>query len=158
VGDAAHAQQTGREARRYQFAASPLQQSINRLIEILTVIAIVMCGVYVLLRYARGLSVDELVLMIAATITSMVPQGLVLFSTLAFVLGAARLSARGAVVQRLSAVESMADVNVLCLDKTGTLTSNQLGLELVRIVDPRLSEKEGRGLLWLFAWASVDEQ
>src|SRR5262249_26382964 len=132
VGNAAYAHQTGMEARRYAFLASPLQHTINRLIEILTGIAVALCLLYVVLFFVRGFSTTELVEMVAATITSMVPQGLVLFTTLAFILGAVRMSRRGAVVQRLSAVESMAAVNVLCLDKTGTLTTNRLCLDRVR--------------------------
>ena len=81
-----------------------------------------------------------------------------LFTTLAFILGAVRMSARGAVVQRLGAVESMAAVDVLCLDKTGTLTTNRLVLERVRVVDPDATEDEVRRLLGLFASASLDER
>ncbi|HEV3143098.1 MAG TPA: HAD-IC family P-type ATPase, partial [Gemmataceae bacterium] len=108
VGDTSYAHQTALEARHYRFLASPLQRIINRLIEILTVMAIALCLLYLALYFIRGLSPKELVQMIAATITSMVPQGLVLFTTLAFILGAVRMSRRGAIVQRLSAVEAMA--------------------------------------------------
>src|SRR5262245_32144707 len=94
--------------------------------------------------------------MIAATVTSMVPQGLVLMTTLAFILGAVRMSKRGAVVQRLNAVESMAAVNVLCMDKTGTLTTSRLQLDQLRGLD--LSEDELRARLRDFAWASIDAQ
>ena len=64
--------------------------------------------------------------MVAATITSMVPQGLVLMATLAFTSRRGAHEPRGAVVQRLAAVEAMASVDVLCMDKTGTLTTNRL--------------------------------
>jgi cation-transporting ATPase E len=156
VGNAAYAHQTGMEARRYAFLASPLQHTINRLIEILTGIAVALCLLYVALYFVRGFSTTALVQMVAATVTSMVPQGLVLFTTLAFILGAVRMSRRGAVVQRLSAVESMAAVNVLCLDKTGTLTTNRLCLDRVRTLSPG-AEEEVRRLLALFARASLDE-
>jgi magnesium-transporting ATPase (P-type) len=158
VGNEAYAHQTGREARRYAFQASPLQHTIDRLIQILTGTAIALCLLYVVLYLVRGFSAADLVQMVAATVTSMVPQGLVLFTTLAFILGAVRLSARGAVVQRLSAVESMAAVNVLCLDKTGTLTTNRLQLDQVRVVAAGVSEEEVRRLLALFAASSLDER
>ena len=96
--------------------------------------------------------------MIAATVTSMVPQGLVLMATLALTLGAVRLGGRGAVVQRLSAVESMASVNMLCLDKTGTLTTNRLGLERIVKLDKTISEEEIRSRLRTFALVSTDHQ
>ena len=92
--------------------------------------AVILCILYVALYFAARLSVrNRTGAMIAATITSMVPQGLVLMATLAFTLGAVRMSRRGAVVQRLNAVESMAAVDVLCMDKTGTLTTNRLRLD-----------------------------
>ena len=158
VGDEAHVHRTGKEARRYHFHASPLQRVINRIIEILTGVAVALCLLYVVLYFTRDYSEQELVRMVAATITSMIPQGLVLFTTLSFILGAVRLSGRGAVVQRLGAVESMAAVNVLCLDKTGTLTTNRLRLEQVVVVAPNATEDEVRGLLGLFAGASLDGQ
>src|SRR5439155_19251173 len=100
----------------------------------------------------------ELVESIAATVTSMVPQGLVLMATLAFTLGAVRMSRRGAIVQRLSAVESMAAVDVLCMDKTGTLTTNRLRLARVVPLAQGLSEDGVRRLLRLFASASLDRE
>jgi cation-transporting P-type ATPase E len=158
VGNTAYAHRTGQEARRYRFLASPLQRIINRIIQILTVTAVVMCLLYVALYFVRGFSTKDLVEMIAATITSMVPQGLVLFTTLAFILGAVRMSRRGAVVQRLSAVEAMAAIDVLCMDKTGTLTTNQLCLETVRLVSTVATEIEVCELLALFAQESPDQQ
>src|SRR5208283_4820761 len=60
--------------------------------------------------------------------------------------------------QRLSAVESMAAVDVLCLDKTGTLTTNQLRLDRLHLLAPGLTEETVRDRLRLFASASVDRQ
>jgi cation-transporting ATPase E len=156
VGGAAFANQTAQQARRYVFAASPVQRSINLLIQILTGTAVGLCGLYAVLYLVRGFLPEELWKMIAATLTAMVPQGLVLMTTLAFTLGAVRLSARGAVVQRLDAVESMASVDVLCMDKTGTLTSNRLSLAQLRVLDASLAEPDVRDRLRLFAWLSVD--
>jgi cation-transporting ATPase E len=68
------------------------------------------------------------------------------------------MSMRGAVVQRLNAVESMAAVDVVCTDKTGTLTTNQLRLAQLRVLASSLSEEEVRGRLRLFASASVDRK
>jgi cation-transporting ATPase E len=156
IGAAAFANQTAQQARRYVYTASPVQRSINLLIQILTGTVVALCGMYAVLYVVRGFPTDELWQMVAATVTALVPQGLVLMTTLAFTLGAVRLSARGAVVQRLDAVESMASVDVLCMDKTGTLTSNRLSLDAVHVLDSALSEQQVRDRLRLFAWASVD--
>lgn len=99
VGAESFAQKTSSEARSYRYTASPLQQTINRLIQVLTAIAVVLCGLYVVLYFVgdeEQRTQADLVTMIAATITSMIPQGLVLMATLAFVLGAVRMSRRGA--------------------------------------------------------------
>jgi magnesium-transporting ATPase (P-type) len=151
VGAASFAQQTTAEARAYRLTASPLQKGIDRIILALTCLAVFLSAFYGLLFLVRPYGLTELVQRIAATITSMVPQGLVLMSTLAFILGAVRMSARGAVVQRLSAVESMAAVEVLCMDKTGTLTTNRLRLEQLRVVGAEPEEGVRQRLRWFLA-------
>ncbi len=154
VGGASFANQTAAQARRYQHAPSPMQRTLDTLIRLLSAVAVLLCVAYVGLYFARGFPQAELWQMIAATVTSMVPQGLVLMTTLAFTLAAVRMSVRGAVVQRLNAVESMASVDVLCLDKTGTLTTGQLILDQVYVLNE--SENDVNHRLRLFAWAPFD--
>jgi cation-transporting ATPase E len=154
VGGESFINQTSIQARSYRYIPSPIQRTLNTLIRILTGTAITLCLGYLALYFLRNLSVTDLVQMIAATITSMVPQGLVLMTTLAFVLGAVRMARRGAVVQRLNAVEAMASIDVLGLDKTGTLTTGRLSLDRVKAVGGR--EDEAREKLRLFAWATID--
>jgi cation-transporting ATPase E len=156
VGAAAFAHRLAAEARSYQYQPSPLQVSINRLLFVLTVAALLLCGLYLGLYLAGRLDIPPLVAMAAATITSMIPQGLVLMATLAFVLGAVHLSGRGVLVQQLSAVESMASIDTLCLDKTGTLTTNQLRLERLHVLAAGLDEEQVRDRARLFASLSVD--
>jgi cation-transporting ATPase E len=100
----------------------------------------------------------EFVRMVAATITSMVPQGIVLTATMAFTLGALVMSRRGAIVQRLSAVETMAAIDVVCTDKTGTLTTNHLRLEKIVCLSRQCTDDEARRWLSLFAAASLDQK
>lgn len=156
VGVASFAQRTASEARSYRYRSSPIQHSINRLLVLLTTTAIVLCLGYVVLYELGDVSRAGLWKMIAATITAMVPQGLVLMATFAFVLGAVRMSRRGALVQILNAVESMASVDTLCMDKTGTLTTNRLHLENLRGLDKEMPEDDIRERLRLFASASLD--
>lgn len=155
VGLEAFAHHTTVAARDYQFRPGPLQNTLNVLIRALTAIALVLCGSYVVLYVIRDMPTTDLVQMVAATITSLVPQGLVLMATVALTLGAVRLTARGAAVQRLAAVEAMASVDVLCTDKTGTLTTNELTVDSIHIVAG--DESTRRAALGLFVWATVDE-
>ncbi|MCS7046032.1 MAG: HAD-IC family P-type ATPase [Gemmataceae bacterium] len=161
VGPAAFAHRTAAEARRYRFIASPLTQVINRIVQVLTYVAVGLITLYSAAYVLRGLPGDdqrqrEFVKMAAATITSMVPQGMVLTATVAFTLGALVMSRRGAIVQRLNAVETMAAIDVVCTDKTGTLTTNQLRLEQLVPFPPTPTPTEARRLLCLFASATVD--
>ncbi len=158
VGATALAQATTARARRYQYATSPLTRAINALVGVLSATAVGLCLLYLALYHIRNLALGELVEMFAATITSMVPQGLVLTATISFTLGAVRMGARGAVVQRLSAIETMAAVDVVCTDKTGTLTTNRLRLARVVPLTAAVSEPEVRERLRLFASASVDHR
>lgn len=156
VGANAFAHRTAAEARRYSLSRSPLQRTIDLLIRVLTALTVLLCLGYVVLYFVRGLDLDDLVRMAAATVTSMVPQGLVLMTTLALTLGALRLSRQGAVVQRLPAVEAMAEVDVVCMDKTGTLTTSRLHLERIVTLDGGPAEESVRQSLRRFAWASLD--
>jgi cation-transporting ATPase E len=155
VGREAFAQSTAAQARRYSYTASPLTRIINLLIHLLTYTAVGLCLIYVGLWYLHPDVEKEIIKNMAATITSMVPQGLVLTATIAFTLGAVHMSLRGAIVQRLNAVESMAAIDVICTDKTGTLTTNRLRLDQVRPLTD-LADDECNRLLSLFASGSVD--
>ncbi|MFM7151769.1 MAG: cation-translocating P-type ATPase [Gemmataceae bacterium] len=157
VGANSFVQRTTTEARNYRYTASPLQSEVNRLIRWLTIIAVGLCLAYIGLYFVRGgFGIDELVRMIAATITSMVPQGLVLMATLALLIGAMAMTRRGAVVNRLSAVEAMAGIDTLCMDKTGTLTTNLLQVAEIRLLNADESNSQAREKLALFAWNSQD--
>jgi len=165
VGTASFANRTSIQARRYHVSASPLTRVINRLVQILSYTAAVLCLLYTIAFFLESRPPEEnkaatraYVGMIAATITSMVPQGMVLTATIAFSVGAVLMSRRGALVQHLNAVETMAAVDVICTDKTGTLTTNRLKLDHVTCLHPTLGEAEVRRRLAWFAGASIDRQ
>lgn len=165
VGSEAFANRTSALARSYRFTASPLTAIINRLVQILSYTAIGLCVLYTIAYFLQDPpsgqereALQRYVAMIAATITSMVPQGMVLTATIAFTLGAVLMSRKGAVVQRLNAVETMASIDVICTDKTGTLTTNRLRLEKVLALDPALSEAQVTERLAWFAAATIDHQ
>jgi cation-transporting P-type ATPase E len=158
IADDAFANRTVAQARRYRFSASPLTRVLNCLIRVLSGAAIALCLLFVGLYLVQGSPQPEMVESIAATITSLVPQGLVLTATFALTLAALRMSSRGAVVQRLSAIESMAAVDVLCMDKTGTLTTNQLRVQELRTLAGGLADDEVARRVRLFASASPNSQ
>ncbi len=126
VGDASYAARVTGEARRFRHPRSPLERSMNRLLYLL-VGAMIPLGA--LLGYAlweRQAPVREAVTTAVAAVVTLVPEGLILLVSLTFALSAVRMARRGALTQQLNALESLASVDVLCLDKTGTLTEARL--------------------------------
>jgi cation-transporting ATPase E len=138
VGEEAYVHRLTREVRQYKRFATPLQRHIDRLVEILMATAVVVAFLVVAaaLAKARGAPpagprvglVIETTRSVTSVLTSLVPAGLILLSSVAFALGVYRISRRGALVQKLNAIESFANVDVVCMDKTGTLTRNELRL------------------------------
>ncbi len=139
VGAASYLHGLVREVKVYRPFKTPLQKDIDRIVQLLMAVAGVLVVLVVAQAFARirpwSVEPDErleevidVARSVAAIVTSMVPMGLVLLSTVAFSLGVLRISRKGALVQRLNAVESFSHVDVLCMDKTGTLTRNELHL------------------------------
>ena len=82
----------------------------------------------------EGTDVDDAVRGMVAALVPMVPEGLVLLTSIAFAVGVIRLGRRQCLVQELPAIEGLARVDVVCADKTGTLTENGMRLARVRAV------------------------
>jgi cation-transporting ATPase E len=156
VGAALATQRLAQEARRHRHVPGPIQQSIDHIIRWLSYVAIALTAAYLLRYWLHPFSQVALAQMVAATVTSLVPQGLVLTATLALTWGAIRLTRQGAIVQRLDAVEAMAAVDVVCLDKTGTLTTNQLRLEQFVVLDETLDPAQVRRRVQEFLAAALD--
>jgi cation-transporting P-type ATPase E len=132
VGAASYASGLEAEARRFSLIRSELQQGTNEILRIVTWV-MVPTGVALfttqLLRSHQS-STDALRASVAG-VAAMVPEGLVLLTSMAFAAGALRLARRRVLVQELAAVEGLARVDVVCIDKTGTLT--EPGLELADV-------------------------
>ena len=156
VGAEAFAERTASTARQYRHYPGPTQRTLEQLVGWLTVAAVCLCAGYGALYFVRGFPVTDLLQMVAATITAMVPQGLILLTTLSLVLAAVRLGTRGAMVRRLMAVEGLAAVDVICTDKTGTLTTGKQTLD--QVVTFNADEDWVRQLLGIFAALSIDRK
>ena len=123
VGDDAFAQRLQQEARRFAPARSELQRGIDRILQFVTwaiIPAAVLLTTSQVLR--SNLSISDGLRGSVAGVSAMVPEGLVLLTTVAFAVSALRLARRRVLVQELNAVEGLARVDVVCMDKTGTLT------------------------------------
>lgn len=126
------------EARRFSLVNSELRNALNRVVKwiswaLLPIMVIVINGQLQAhggwaKAIASGEWVDALVRSIAAII-SMIPQGLVLLTSIAFAVAAVKLTRVNVLVQELAAVEGLARVDVVCFDKTGTLTEGEIDFE-----------------------------
>jgi cation-transporting ATPase E len=150
VGADAYANELTGVAREERRELSPLQLAINRLLRLMVALMIPISALLLYALHVHAVPVREAVSTAVAGIVSLVPEGLVLLASLVFAVAAARVGRRGALVQRLPAVEALAGLDVVCLDKTGTLTDGTLALEeIVPLGGAR--EQDVHALLGAFA-------
>ncbi|MFJ3956072.1 HAD-IC family P-type ATPase [Arthrobacter sp. NPDC090010] len=128
VGPEAYAAKLSAEASKFTLVNSELRNGINKILKVITWLLIPagLLSIYNQLSGHQPLS-DALRGMVAALVP-MVPEGLVLMTTIAFAVGVIRLGRRQCLVNELPAIEGLARVDVVCADKTGTLTENAMRL------------------------------
>ncbi|HXY17359.1 MAG TPA: HAD-IC family P-type ATPase [Gaiellaceae bacterium] len=139
VGTASYAERLVGEAREFRHPRSPLERAIDRLLYILVGAMVPLGIMLVTVLWKQDVGVRHAVQTAVAGLVTLVPEGLVLLLSVTYAAAALALARRGALVQQLSAIESLASVDTLCVDKTGTLTSHALRVvELVPAdrVDP----------------------
>ncbi|HYB85853.1 MAG TPA: HAD-IC family P-type ATPase, partial [Streptosporangiaceae bacterium] len=134
VGRNAYAARLEGEASVFSLARSELMAGINRFLRLITwvIVPVAILLTASQLAYAHGNFPDAVAGAVAGIIT-MIPEGLVLLTSVAFAVGVIRLGRRQCLVQELPAIEVLARVDVLCLDKTGTLT--EPGMELDQVIE-----------------------
>ncbi|WP_250881570.1 cation-translocating P-type ATPase [Levilactobacillus brevis] len=131
VGHGSFVKQLAHSAKQKRRTASQLLTIINRIIKALT-FAIIPLGVALFVSSVmRGQDLNRAILGTVASMVGMIPEGLVLLTSVALAAGALTLGRRHVLVRELPAIEALARVDVLCLDKTGTITSGQLQLDRV---------------------------
>lgn len=135
-------------ARAFRRSLTPLQIEINVVIRIFMLIACFLWALVGISFLSSSYSANEIVQRFAV-IAGLVPAGLLLAITLAYGLGAVRMVGQDVLIQQANAVESLSNVDTLCLDKTGTLTTNQIHLQEVYPIG--ISEAELLALLGDFA-------
>jgi len=126
VGVNAYAVKLTADARQLVRRSSPLQIRFNRLLRILLTVTGLLAVMLLISYNVQDRGFAEAIRATTATVTTVVPTGLLLGMTVAFAVGAVRVSRAGAIVQDINAVEALNYIDVVCLDKTGTITANKL--------------------------------
>src|SRR3954471_4272176 len=135
LGADAYAARIAEDARRFTLTRSELRSGIDRILKYVTWAIVPTAALLFVSQYrALGAWRPALSGAVAGTV-AMVPEGLVLLTSIAFSVAVVRLARRRVLVQELPAVEGLARIDVLCIDKTGTLTEGKLSLERIERLD-----------------------
>lgn len=141
VGKIAHLTQSAPEPK------TPLEMRLAQFGRILVYASLLLFGLVILAGLAQGIPFGEILMVAISQMVSVVPEGLPVALTIALAVGMQRMAARGAIVRRLSAVETLGSTTVICTDKTGTLTKNEMTVTGAWLPDSggRLLEVSGTG-------------
>ncbi len=157
VGADSYAAKLTAEASKFSLVKSELQTGINKILRLITwlLVPVGVATVWVQATENPNETWQQIVLRMSGALVPMVPEGLVLLTSLAFAVGVVRLGQLNVLVQELPAIEGLARVDVVCADKTGTLTENglrfsdlnaldDLGLDATRTVLAQLAGADPR--------------
>jgi cation-transporting ATPase E len=147
VGAAAYARQLAAEARRFTLVRSELVEGINRILRYVTWAIVPVAALLLTSQLHAHDAVRAALTGTVAALVGMVPQGLVLLTSVAFGVAAITLARRRVLVQQLPAVEGLARVDVVCFDKTGTLTDGTIVFDSLTRLDDHAPAEAALGAL-----------
>ncbi len=148
VGTESYAQHLTSEARRFSLVHSELQAGTNALLRGITWAIAPVALILVLGQLTReGADLPDAIRGTVAGVGSMIPEGLVLLTSLAFALAVVRLAGSRVLVQELASVEGLARVDTICLDKTGTLTQGRISCDALDPLLPGVPAEQALGAL-----------
>jgi len=135
VGSENYVEKLSAKAKKYQKPKSELMGSIKLIIRVLAYIIFPLgIGTFCVAHFVQGDSVVDALLSMAGSMIGMIPSGMVLLTSVALAVSVIKLARNNALVQDLYCIEMLARVNVLCLDKTGTITDGTMSVEKVQML------------------------
>src|SRR5215207_3412395 len=141
VREQSHAAKIAGEARTFRHPPSPLQVEVNSVLRATTILMAPLAVLLFLAFLIRNVAIDEAAQAATAGLVTLIPEGLVLLMSVTLAVAAVRLARMNTLVQQMAAPETLAAVDTICVDKTGTLTTGDLELVSVDVADP--SEASG---------------
>lgn len=117
-----------------------MMSSLDKLVKIIGIL-IIPLGIIMFLqaKFVLGNTVQQSVVSVVASLVGMIPEGLYLLASVALVVSVIRLGRQKVLVHEMACVETLARVNVLCVDKTGTITENEMGVNEIVPLDERVT-------------------
>ncbi len=155
VREESYAGKLAGEAKAFRHPPSPLQSEVNRVIVACTWAMAPLAVLLLITFQLRGTDLVEAAQTATAGLVTLIPEGLVLLMSVTFAVAAVRLARKDTLVQQMSATESLAAVDTICVDKTGTLTDGQLRLLGIQVADGT-DPDEAQAALGRFAASAGD--
>lgn len=146
VGDDSYASRLTGQARSFRHPRSPLERAVNRLLYVLVVLVIGLGALLGYSLYHRHVGTHAAVSTATAGVVTLIPEGLMVLVSLTYAAAAVRMTRRGVLAQQLNAIESLASVDTICIDKTGTLTEARLRV-VETLQEPGISQDSLRDSL-----------
>ena len=141
VGSDNYASRITSEAKEFKRHNSELRNSLNAILKVISIIIVPMGAMLFYKQYYFvGDNIRDSVVNMVAAVLGMIPEGLVLLTSVALTLGALKLAQKKTLVQELYCIETLARVDTLCLDKTGTITEGTMCVEAVESYPPVYDE------------------
>ncbi|WEV45150.1 HAD-IC family P-type ATPase [Streptococcaceae bacterium ESL0687] len=128
VGDASYINKFAQKTKVFKKYPSKLRDNLNEILKIISLLLIPLAILMSLRGYYKGFSYDEIVLATSGALVGMIPEGLILLVSVSLAVSALKLSRKKVLVEELFCVETLARVDVLCFDKTGTITTGRMKL------------------------------
>ncbi len=144
VREESYAGRIAGEAKTFRHPPSPLQEEVNRVIIASAYLMVPLAVLLIVSLKVRSVGIESAAQTATAGLVTLIPEGLVLLMSVTFAVAAVRLARRATLVQQMSATESLAAVDTICVDKTGTLTAGELrlaGVEYAEGIDPASGAK-----------------
>jgi len=124
---------------------TPLERRIARFGHYLVFAAAALFALIVGLGYLQGIPLSQIIMIGISQVVSMIPEGLPVAVTVALAVGVQRMASRHAIIRKLAAVESLGSTSVICTDKTGTLTRNEMTVREIRLPSGESIQVTGAG-------------
>ena len=146
VREQSYAEKVAGEARSFRHPPSPLQLEVNRILSATTMLMAPLAILLLLALALRSVGFEEAAQTSTAGLITLIPEGLVLLMSVTLAVAAVRLARMNTLIQQMAATESLAAVDTVCIDKTGTLTDGTLELVSVEVADESEPARAHRAL------------